>query len=166
MDLIVNICENMGIGKNGRLLVSIPADLKRFRQLTMGKTVIMGRNTLATLPGGKPLKGRTNYILSGTLGPLDGATVFRDTESLLRQLRQEDLDRVAVIGGASVYRLLLPCCSRAFVTKTFLSPPADAFFPNLDETDHWTAADRGPVMEENGIRFQYIEYRSTLVRLP
>ena len=64
MDLIVNVCENWGIGKSGKLLVSISADLRRFRQLTAGKTVILGRKTLATFPGGRPLKNRTNLILS------------------------------------------------------------------------------------------------------
>ena len=76
MDLVVNVCENWGIGKDGNLLVSISADLKRFRQLTTGKTVILGRKTLSTFPGGRPLKNRTNYILSTSSIPVEGAEVF------------------------------------------------------------------------------------------
>jgi dihydrofolate reductase len=158
MDLIVNVTENWGIGKDGKLLVSISADLKRFRQLTTGKTVILGRKTLGTFPGGRPLKNRTNLILSGSAASIEGAVVLPSLEALFERLRECDLSQVSVIGGASVYRALLPYCDRAYITKTFLTPEADTFFPNLDEAENWSVAEAGPILEEDGIQFQYVDY--------
>ena len=158
MDLIVNVCENWGIGKNGQLLVSISADLRRFRQLTTGKTVILGRKTLATVPGGRPLKNRTNLILSGSGAQVDGAEVFPDLPALFARLRSCDLSAVSVIGGASVYLALLPYCDAAYVTKTLIAPEADTFFPNLDDMENWSVAGTGEILEENGVRFRYIDY--------
>lgn len=158
MDLIVNVCENWGIGKDGKLLVSISADLKRFRGLTTGKTVILGRKTLSTFPGGRPLKNRTNLILSGSGISVEGAEVLSGLPALRNRLKGCDLSQVSVIGGASVYEALLPYCDRAYVTKTLLSPEADTFFPNLDELENWAVEKTEPVLEENGIRFQYIDY--------
>lgn len=140
------------------MLVSISADLKRFRQLTIGKTVVLGRKTLATFPGGRPLEHRTNLILSASGILVEGAEVFPDLDALFARLRRCDLDQVSVIGGASVYRALLPYCRRAYVTKTFFSPPADAFFPDLDKLESWSVAEAGPLLEENGVRFRYIDY--------
>jgi dihydrofolate reductase len=161
MDLIVNVTENWGIGKDGKLLVSISADLKRFRQLTTGKTVILGRKTLGTFPGGRPLKNRTNLILSGSAASIEGAVVLPSLEALFGRLRECDLSQVSVIGGASVYRALLPYCERAYITKTFLTPEADTFFPNLDEAENWSVAEAGPILEEDGVKFQYVDYINT-----
>jgi dihydrofolate reductase len=158
MDLIVNVTENWGIGKDGKLLVSISADLKRFRQLTTGKTVILGRKTLSTFPGGRPLKNRTNLILSGSTSSIEGAIVVSNLDALFEQLKGCDLSQVSVIGGASVYKALLPYCDRAYITKTFLTPEADTFFPNLDEAENWSVAEAGPILEENGVKFQYVDY--------
>lgn len=158
MDLVVNVCENWGIGKNGALLVSISADLKRFRLLTTGKTVILGRKTLATFPGGRPLKNRTNLILSASGFQTEGAETFSDLPALLSHLKTLDAEQISVIGGASVYEALLPYCARAYVTKTHLTPEADTFFPDLDALPNWTIVEISPVQEENGIQFQYIDY--------
>ena len=158
MDLIVNACENWGIGKDGQLLVSISADLRRFRQLTTGKTVILGRKTLSTFPGGRPLKNRANLILSRSTAAVEGAEVLPDLPALFARLRDCDLARVSVIGGASVYRALLPYCDTAYVTKTLIAPEADTFFPNLDEMENWSVREAGEVLEENGVRFRYVDY--------
>jgi dihydrofolate reductase len=158
MDLIVNVTENWGIGKDGKLLVSISADLKRFRLLTTEKTVILGRKTLGTFPGGRPLKNRTNLILSSSASSIAGAEVFPSLSALFARLKDCDLKAVSVIGGASVYRALLPYCDRAYVTKTFLTTEADTFFPNLDTAENWSVAEAEPVLEENGVKFQYVNY--------
>ena len=158
MDLIVNVCENWGLGRDGKLLVSISADLRRFRALTEGRTVILGRKTLGTFPGGRPLKNRKNLILSATLGETEGAEVFPNLEALLARLRECESAELCVIGGESVYRALLPYCDRAYVTKTLLSPEADAFFPNLDELKNWVPEREGELLEENGIQFRYCDY--------
>lgn len=158
MDLVVNVTENWAIGKGGDQLVYISADLKRFRQLTTGKTVVLGRKTLATFPGGRPLKNRTNLVLSGSVTQIDGAEVYPDLNSLLQRLKQEDSDNISIIGGASVYEALLPYCHKAYVTKTYGDFEADTFFPNLDEMEHWEIVHTDEIQEEEGIRFQYVDY--------
>lgn len=158
MDLVVNVTENWAIGKGGDQLVYISADLKRFRQLTTGKTVILGRKTLATFPGGRPLKNRTNLVLSSSVKTIDGAEVFPDLTSLLRRLKELNSEDISVIGGASVYEALLPYCDKAYVTKTYGDFEADTFFPNLDEMNNWEVVQTGEILEENGVKFQNIDY--------
>ena len=158
MFAVVNADLNWGIGMENQLLVTIRADLQRFRRLTEGKTVILGRKTLETFPGGRPLKNRRNLILSrDTSLSVEGAEVFRDLPSLLATL-PEDTSDVAVIGGASVYEALLPYCDRVFLTRTLTELPADRFFPNLDTLPNWRAVHTSETMEENGLQFQYIDY--------
>ena len=95
MDAIVNVTQSWGIGFENRLLVSIPEDLKRFRALTTGKTVILGRKTLETFPGGKPLKYRRNLVLSADLSfRPEGAEVFRSEAELRALLRRETEDKI------------------------------------------------------------------------
>ena len=121
MECIVNVTPDWGIGRHGELLVAISADLRRFRQLTQGKTVILGRKTLATFPGGRPLKGRRNLILSRSPGfAPEGAEVYPDMDALLAAAPEDSF----VIGGASVYRALLDQCSTAYVTKIEAAFPA------------------------------------------
>lgn len=159
MELIVNVTENWGIGLENRLLVSISADLRRFRQLTEGKTVILGRRTLETFPGGRPLKNRRNILL--TANPdfrAEGAEIVHSEQELFAVLRTLPREELCVIGGASVYRLLLDYCDAARVTKTGLVCKADAFFPNLDAAENWRIAAQSEMQEENGLRFRYIDY--------
>ncbi len=168
MELVVNVTENWGIGFENRLLVSISADLRRFRELTTGKTVVLGRKTLETFPNGKPLKNRTNIIL--TANPeyrAEGALIAHGTDELFALLRAQAREQICVIGGASVYRLLLDYCDTARVTKTYVNLKADAFFPNLDALDNWHVSETSEIYEENGIRFQYVDYvNSSLKPLP
>lgn len=162
MKCIVNVTENWGIGKENELLVAISADLKRFRQLTSGGTVILGRKTLATFPGGTPLKNRDNLILTtNTALEIPGARVFHDVDHLLVHCRTLPQETLWVIGGASVYELLLPWCDTAEVTKTFAAPEADRFFPDLDALPNWHITQQSEVMEENGIHFQYLTYENS-----
>lgn len=159
MELIVNVTENWGIGLENRLLVSISADLRRFRQLTEGKTVILGRRTLETFPGGRPLKNRRNILL--TANPdfrAAGAEIVHSEQELFAVLRTLPREELCVIGGASVYRLLLDYCDAARVTKTGLVCKADAFFPDLDAAENWRIAAQSEMQEENGLRFRYIDY--------
>ena len=159
MIAIVNVTENWGIGFQNRLLVSISADLKRFRRLTEGKTVVLGRKTLETFPGGRPLKNRRNLILS--TDPtyfVQGAEVCHSLEELMDRVGGLEAEEVCVIGGARVYELLLPYCTRVHVTKTLCSLPADCFFPNLDSLPDWKIEKISPVEEENGRVFQYVDY--------
>jgi len=155
MNLIVAVDQNWAIGKGGDQLVYISEDLKRFKALTTGHPVILGRKTLATFPGGRPLKGRRNLILSATPGyQVEGAEVFPDLESLLAQAPEDSF----VIGGENVYRELLPYCSTAYVTKIHAAFPADRYFPNLDEDGDWMVSDVSDMMEQDGLQFQYVTY--------
>jgi len=158
MDAIVAVDAQWGIGKGGNLLCPIRADLKRFRALTLGRTIILGRKTLATFPGGRPLPGRPHLMLSRTFKePTEGIQRFPDLETLLAAAPEDSI----VIGGASVYAQLLAYCHQVYVTKIWKTFDADAFFPNLDAARDWTAAESGPLLEENGTRFQYVTYQRT-----
>ena len=162
MQLVVNVTQNWGIGMQNQLLVTISADLKRFRQLTTGKTVILGHSTLATFPGGKPLKNRRNLVLSRNPDlVIEGAEVYPDIPNLLTAVKALDKDSVSVIGGASIYEALLEYCDTAFVTKTYVEPAADRFFPNLDQLPNWQIAEQSEIFEENGVTYQYIDYINT-----
>jgi len=156
MNLIVAVDRNWAIGKDGDQLVYIPEDLKRFKTLTMGHPVILGRKTLATFPGGRPLKGRANLILSRNpdFCP-EGAQVYADPKALLEDAPEDAF----VIGGASVYNLLVDACDTAYVTKIDAEFPADTWFPNLDEREDWEVAEEeGPFPFEN-LTYRYVTYR-------
>ena len=155
MNLIVAVDQNWAIGKGGDQLIYIPEDLKRFKALTTGHPVILGRKTLATFPGGRPLKGRDNLILSATSGyQVEGATVYPNIDALLAEAPEDAF----VIGGESVYRALLSYCDTAYVTKIDAEFPADRYFPNLDEDPAWTVSEESDMMEQNDIKFKYVTY--------
>lgn len=157
MIAIVAVDENWGIGNRGRLLAHVPADLRRFKALTMGHPVVLGRKTLATFPGGRPLPGRDNLIMSTTMEAApEGASVFRDLPSLLAHAPEDSF----VIGGETVYRQLLPYCDTAYVTVLHAAFEADAFFPDLDTDPAWCVADsEGPFETEEGLAFTFRTYR-------
>ena len=156
MKLIVAVDENWAIGSRGELLERISADLKRFKTLTTGHTVILGRKTLQTFPGGRPLPNRRNIILSRDPDFVcPGAEVCRTAEEAAEKAGEDAF----VIGGESVYRALLPMCSEAFVTKIRSPHPADAWFPNLDSDPAWAVVGTGQEQEEKGVRFCYVNYR-------
>lgn len=159
MEAIVNVTPDWGIGFENRLLVAIPEDLKRFRALTEGKTVILGRKTLQTFPGGKPLKNRRNLVLSSDFSFCpEGAEVLHGEAELFALLRTLNSDELCVIGGESVYRLLLPYCGRVRLTRTFCDLPADRFFPDLDRLPGWTQTWASEVQASGGTEYQFIDY--------
>ena len=158
MQAIVAVSQDWGIGRDGGLLFRLPSDLRRFKALTLGHTVIMGRKTLLSLPKGRPLPERRNLVLSRQPGfAPEGAEVVHSIEDLL-SIADED---AFVIGGQQVYEQLLPHCTRAYVTKVRSAPPADAFFPNLDNDPAWRVVSADPIRQENGLSFQYVEYERT-----
>lgn len=162
MQAIVNVNPRWGIGNENRLLVHIRADMRRFRALTTGNTIVIGRKTLLTFPDGKPLKDRENIIL--TRDPsftVDGARVCHDLAQLQALLKDRDPDAVFVCGGEQVYRLLLPYCSTALVTMTETDAPADRFFPNLHLLPNWILTDAGEKQTENGVDFRFLTYKNT-----
>lgn len=138
MNLIAAVDKNWAIGCQNKLLTSIPEDMKFFRQTTTGKVVVMGRKTLESFPGKKPLKNRTNIVL--TKNPsyqAEGAIVVHNEDELREELKKYDSEDIFVIGGESIYRQLLDECDKAYITKIEYAYTADAYFPNLDEKEEW-----------------------------
>lgn len=156
MKLIAAVDRNWAIGKDGDQLVYLSTDLKRFKALTMGHPIILGRKTLSTFPGGRPLKGRPNLILSRTMTECPaGGEVFTSLDAL-RAAAPAD---AVVVGGASVYSALLPWCDTAYITKIDAAFPADTWLPNLDTDPAWTITEEQPPLEEGGLTFRYVTYR-------
>lgn len=156
MQLIAAVDENWAIGYGGRLLCPVKADLRRFKALTMGHGVLLGRKTLSTFPGGRPLPGRENFILSRDPAfEAEGARVVHSADEALRLCPRDTF----VIGGAQVYRLMLEHCDKAYITKLRAAFPADAWLPDLDALPDWEKAEEGETLEEGNVRFQYILYR-------
>lgn len=138
MNMIVAVDRNWGIGQNNKLLVSIPADMKFFREMTTGKVVVMGRRTLESFPNGLPLANRTNVILTRNQDyHVKNGCVCHTVEETLEELKKYRDQDIFVIGGESVYRQFLPYCNAVHVTKIDHAYQADAFFPNLDEMEEW-----------------------------
>lgn len=129
--LIACVDKNFGIGRGGQLLFKIPEDLKNFRRLTLGHTIIFGRKTLATFPNGQPLNGRRNIILSRTLKNFDGAEIVGSLEELFNVLdaAQDNF----IIGGAEIFSELIPYAAEIFLTAVDAEVAADVFFPAIDE---------------------------------
>ena len=138
MNLIVAVDKNWGIGKNNKLLVSIPSDMKFFRSETNGKVVVMGRKTLESFPNGMPLKNRTNIVLTRDQNyQVKDTIVVHDIPELLEELKKYPDDQIYVIGGGKVYEELLPYCNVAHVTKIDFAFEADTYFPDLDKMEEW-----------------------------
>ena len=160
MNAIVIVDQNWAIGREGGLLFSLPGDMKRFRALTLGGTVILGRKTLDTFPGGRPLPQRRNLVV--TRNPeftREGAEVFPSTQAALEAAAGEDPDKLWVIGGGSVYTALLRKCKRAYVTRVDAAADgADTFFPNLDKLPGWEVESVSEPVEENGLTYRFVDY--------
>lgn len=161
MKLIVAVDEQWGIGKNGDLLLSIPDDMRYFREQTRRTVLVMGYNTLLSFPGGRPLPGRLNIVLNDAAGcAVEGAVVCDSIEQMLRLVAGMDTDRVFVIGGGSVYRQLLPYCDTAYITKMQFTGEADTFIPDLDAQPAWHVASGSEVKEHEGVRYSFVEYHN------
>lgn len=138
MNLIAAVDKNWAIGLNNKLLVSIPDDMKFFRQTTTGKVVVMGRKTLESFPNGQPLKNRTNIVLTTDRDyDAKGAIAVHSLEELLEELKKYPSGDIYVIGGESIYRQLVDYCDVAHITRIDYAYDADSWFPNLDEKEEW-----------------------------
>ena len=163
MYCIVAADKNWGIGLDNRLLVSIPKDMQFFKDHTMGHVVVMGRKTLESFPGGRPLKGRINLVL--TRDPSyqkEGALILHSLEELKNKLKSYPDEEIYCIGGEQIYHLLLPLCDKAYVTRIDASYHADAFFPDLDRAEDWSITEEvGPFFYEE-ISYRFLTYEKTL----
>ena len=137
MNLIVAVDKNWAIGKDNRMMWSIPADMKFFRETTKGNVVIMGRKTLESFPQGQPLKNRVNIVITRNRDyKVKGAVIVHSVKEALSEAEKYE-GAVYVIGGESIYREMLPLCDTAFITKIDHAYDADTYFPNLDEDGEW-----------------------------
>lgn len=162
MKAIVNVSPEWGIGNENQLLVRIRADMRRFRALTTGHTIIIGRKTLDTFPNGKPLPNRENVILTHDRQfAADDAIICHDLNELAAVLAAEDTNRVYVCGGEQIYRLLLPYCDTALVTIISQSLPADRCFPNLNLLPNWILKSESEPEREGETTYRFLEYENT-----
>lgn len=159
MNLIVAVDKNWAIGKENKLLVSIPQDMKFFRETTMGKVVVMGRKTLQSFPGGQPLKKRTNIVITRDKNySVKDAIVVHSVEEALEELKKYNSEDIYVIGGESIYRQMLPHCNVAHVTKIDHAFEADTYFPNLDEKEDWLVTGVSDEQTYFNLEYEFVRY--------
>lgn len=160
MKAIVSADRNWGIGYKGNLLVSIPSDMRFFREMTQGHVIVVGRKTLATFPNGIPLAQRTNIVLTTDRScKIRGAVVVHDKEELLEELKKYPEDEIFVVGGGMVYEMLLPYCDTAYVTKLDMAYQADTYFPNLDKDPAWELTEESEEQTCFDIEFTFTTYK-------
>ena len=160
MNMIVAADKNWGIGKDGQLLTHLSGDLKYFKERTLGKAVVMGRKTLESLPGGRPLPGRTNIVL--TANPdyeKEGCVIVHSMDELRKKCSEFPDDSVMIIGGATLYNELMEECESLFITKIYEEIEADAFIKNADELPDYKVVWQSEMQEDHGIRYQFFEYK-------
>ena len=159
MNIIVAVDKNWAIGKDNKLLVSIPADMKMFRQETTGKVVVMGRKTLESFPNGLPLKNRTNIVLTVYKDyNVKDAIIVHTVEELLEEIKKYPSEEVYCIGGDSVYKQLLPYCDTAHVTKIDFAYEADSYFPTLDEMPEWKVTAESDEQTYFDLEYSFMKY--------
>jgi dihydrofolate reductase len=157
ISIIVAVSDDWGIGKDNELLWHIPEDLKRFKSLTLGKCIIMGKRTWESLPG-RPLKGRTNIVLTDVPEEcIDCSVTAYSIEDALRKC--ETGQEIFVIGGGSVYRQFLDIADRLYITHVHSIAPADVFFPKIDMRKWKIVEKEDHLTEDEGkIPYSYIIY--------
>lgn len=168
MKTIFAVDKNWGLGKNNGLLFDLKEDMRHFVSHTRGKIVVMGSNTLLSLPGGMPLKGRTNIVLNPN-GMTEDATIkgyilAKSLDELFALLKNYDGEDVYVIGGAMLYRTLLPYCDTAYVTKVDADGDAEVFHDNLDKLSNWTLLEQSAPIEDNGYTIKFCTYKNTDIK--
>ncbi len=157
ISIIVAVSDDWGIGMNNELLWHIPEDLKRFKKLTMGKTIIMGKRTWESLPR-RPLPGRKNIVLTDIPDEcIDGSVTAYTIEDALSKCVQDE--EIFVIGGGMVYRQFMPIADRLYITHVHKKAPADVWFPKIDRRK-WKIIEKEECIseDENRIPYTYVVY--------
>ena len=161
MNAIVVVDQIWAIGREGRLLFNLPADMERFKKLTEGGTIIMGRHTLNSFVEGRPLPNRRNIVVTrnGDLVPPD-LEVVPDPEAAVEAVAGDDPEKVWVIGGGSVYAALLSRCRRVYLTRveTVAEGEPDTYFPDLDHHPGWEIESESEPMTDNGLTYRFMQY--------
>ena len=158
-------CDNKwGIGKSNDLMFRLPRDMKFFRETTLNKVVVMGSNTLASFPGGKPLPNRTNIVLFPGGERRADCLIVQSLDELFAEINKYPPDDVFVIGGAMMYKTLLPCCTEVLLTKVDADGGAEVFFENLDVHSDWELAEESEQQDDNGYLIKFTTYRNKKVK--
>ncbi|MDW5299016.1 MAG: dihydrofolate reductase [Sedimentibacter sp.] len=161
MKLIVAVAKNWGIGNKGSLLFDLPEDMEFFRNTTRNNIVVMGRVTLLSLPGGKPLKNRVNIVMTTDKDyTADGCIIVHSIDELLNEIKNYNSDNVFVIGGSKIYNELYPYCNEAYITKVDAIKEADAYLHNFDEDENWFLSYASELHENNGMKFTFNTYKN------
>lgn len=164
MKAILHADKEWGIGKKNGLMFRIPADMNFFRETTTGHVVVMGSNTLKSFPGGNPLKNRTNIVLYPEGEKRDDCIIVNSLEELFAEIKKYPPDEVFVIGGAMMYKTLLPYCEEVLVTKVDAVGGADAYFENLDSNPSFTLVNCSEDVETNGYTLNFCTYKNNDVK--
>lgn len=152
LSIIVAIAQNNAIGKNNQLLWHISADLKRFKQLTSGKTVIMGRNTYLSLPI-HPLPNRKNIVITDVVNEhFEGSITVYSIDEAIALCKQDEEN--FIIGGAMIYKQFLPLANKLYITKVFKEFEADTFFPEIDRKI-WEIIEKADIENDTSVDFKY-----------
>lgn len=159
MNIIAAVDRNWAIGKDNRLLVRIPVDQKFFRETTTGKVVVMGRKTLESFPNGRPLKNRTNIVLTHNPNyQVPDAIVVHSMDELHEELKKYPSEDIYIIGGEKIYEQMLDECDVAHITKIDFAYSADAYFPNLDEKPEWVITGDSEEQTYFDLEFYFLRY--------
>jgi dihydrofolate reductase len=155
ISLIAAIDEAGGLGFNNQLLCHLPADLQHFKSITMGKPIIMGRKTFASI--GKPLPGRLNIVLSNSITSIEGVSVFNSSEKAINQTKE--FPEIMIIGGAELFAEAMNKSTRLYITRIHHQFVADVFFPEIDESIwHCTEKQFRPYDEKNKYDMTFYTY--------
>lgn len=159
MNLIAAVDSKWGIGNKNKLLISIPDDMKFFKEMTTGKVCIMGKNTLNSLPGGRPLDGRVNIVLTKDKSfKKNGVITANSMEETLELIKEYNSKDIFVIGGESIYKQFLPYVDTAYITYIDYSYQSDKFLTNLDKEDGWTLAVESEEQTYFDVEYYYRKY--------
>jgi dihydrofolate reductase len=163
--IIASADKNWGIGFENRLLAKVPEDMKHVAERTRGKVIVMGRKTLESLPGGKPLQDRTNVVLTSNRNyKADGAVIVHNIDELMKELADYN-GEIYVFGGGSIYRQLLPYCNKALITRFSEAFQADAFLPCFDNLKDWQLTAKGEwQISKTGLRYRFLEYHRIIAQ--
>ena len=161
MNIIVAANSDWGIGLGGTQQIILHEDRRHFREITGNGAVIAGRKTFEDFPGGKPLPNRKNVVLTRSSDfQVDGAVIVHSTAELFSEISGDDPDKVFVIGGGSIYNLLLPFCACAYVTRIDAAPPSDTFFPDLDSMPNWSVESKSESQKSGKVRYSFELYKN------
>ena len=164
MIAILHADSKWGIGKKNDLMFNLPTDMRFFRETTMGKVVCMGYNTLLSFPQSRPLKNRINVVLCEDGISVQDCVCVHSVEELLNEIKKYPPNDVFIIGGASVYRTMLPYCEKVFLTKVNADGGAEVFFPNLDEMKEFELVSESQAIIDNGYEIKFTVYKNNAVQ--